>query len=46
MSGLPPTGAGAHGLVVARNGKVLYVANRNAGSVSVISFRKRKVIRR
>ncbi|TML15610.1 MAG: YncE family protein [Actinobacteria bacterium] len=39
------TGAGAHGLVVGRNGKVLYVANRNAGSVSVISFRKRKVIR-
>jgi DNA-binding beta-propeller fold protein YncE len=39
------TGAGAHGLVVGRNGKVLYVANRNAGSISVISFRKRKVIR-
>lgn len=39
------TGAGAHGLVVGRNGKVLYVANRNAGTVSVISFRKRKVIR-
>jgi YVTN family beta-propeller protein len=38
------TGAGAHGLVVGRNGKVLYVANRNEGSVSVISFRKRKVV--
>jgi YVTN family beta-propeller protein len=38
------TGAGAHGLVVSRNGKVLYVANRNEGSVSVISFRRRKVI--
>jgi YVTN family beta-propeller protein len=38
------TGAGAHGLVVGRNGKVLYVANRNDGSVSVISFRTRKVI--
>jgi YVTN family beta-propeller protein len=38
------TGAGAHGLVVGRNGKVLYVANRNEGSVSVISFRTRKVI--
>ncbi len=37
------TGAGAHGLVVGRNGKVLYVANRNEGSVSVISFRTRKV---
>jgi YVTN family beta-propeller protein len=39
------TGAGAHGLVVSRNGKVLYVANRNAGSVSVLSFRTRKLIR-
>jgi YVTN family beta-propeller protein len=38
------TGAGAHGLVVGRNGKVLYVANRSEGSVSVISFRTRKVI--
>src|SRR5256885_6249460 len=38
------TGAGAHGLVVGRSGKVLYVANRNEGSVSVISFRTRKVI--
>ena len=40
------TGAGAHGLVVGRNGKVLYVANRSEGSVSVISFRKRQVIRK
>jgi YVTN family beta-propeller protein len=40
------TGAGAHGLVVGRDGKVLYVANRNEGSVSVISFRTRKVIRK
>ena len=38
------TGSGAHGLVVGRNGKVLYVANRNEGSVSVISFKSRKVI--
>jgi YVTN family beta-propeller protein len=38
------TGAGAHGLVVGRKGKVLYVANRNEGSVSVISFRTRKVV--
>ena len=38
------TGAGAHGLVVGRSGKVLYVANRNEGTVSVISFRTRKVV--
>ena len=34
----------AHGLVVGRSGKVLYVANRNEGTVSVISFRTRKVV--
>jgi len=38
------TGAGAHGLVVSRNARYLYVANRNAGSVSVISFRTRTVV--
>jgi DNA-binding beta-propeller fold protein YncE len=43
--GFIKTGAGAHGLVVGRNGKVLYVANRNAGTVSVVSFPKRKVLR-
>jgi hypothetical protein len=32
-------GAGAHGLVVSRNARFLYVANRNAGTISVISFR-------
>lgn len=40
------TGAGAHGLVVSRNGRSLYVANRNEGTVSVISFRTRRVIAR
>jgi DNA-binding beta-propeller fold protein YncE len=39
------TGAGAHGLVVSRNGRVLYVANRNAGTVSVLSFRTHRVVR-
>ena len=39
------TGAGAHGLVVSRNGRVLYVTNRNAGTVSVLSFRTGKVVR-
>jgi DNA-binding beta-propeller fold protein YncE len=43
--GFTRTGAGAHGLVVGRNGKVLYVANRNAGTVSLLSFRTRRVIR-
>jgi DNA-binding beta-propeller fold protein YncE len=42
--GLIRTGAGAHGLVIGRSGRVLYVANRNEGSVSVISFRTRKAV--
>lgn len=40
-----PTGTGAHGLFVGRDARRLYVANRGAGSISVISFAKRKVIR-
>ena len=38
------TGAGAHGLVVSRDGRFLYVANRNAGTVSVVSFRRRRIV--
>lgn len=36
--GFIPTGAGAHGLYVSRDAKDLYVADRNEGSVAVISF--------
>ena len=42
--GFTTTGAGAHGLYPSRNGKLLYVSNRSAGSVSVISFHTRKVV--
>jgi YVTN family beta-propeller protein len=38
-----PTGAGAHGLYVSRDTKSLYVANRLAGSISVIDLSTRKV---
>jgi DNA-binding beta-propeller fold protein YncE len=44
VTGFVHTGAGAHGLVVSRDGRLLYVANRNAGSVSVISFRTGRVV--
>ncbi len=44
VAGFTRTGAGAHGLVVSRNARFLYVANRNAGSVSVISFRTARVV--
>jgi DNA-binding beta-propeller fold protein YncE len=42
--GFVPTGSGAHGLYASRDSRVLYVSNRAEGSVSVISFRKRKPV--
>ncbi|MGH2972503.1 MAG: YncE family protein [Gaiellaceae bacterium] len=44
VRGFIRTGAGAHGLYPSRNGDDLYVSNRAAGSVSVISFKTRKVV--
>ena len=41
--GFLPTGRGAHGLYPSRNSRVLYVSNRNEGSVSVVSFRTQRV---
>jgi DNA-binding beta-propeller fold protein YncE len=41
--GFLQTGAGAHGLYPSRNARVLYVSNRNAGTVSVISFKTRRI---
>jgi YVTN family beta-propeller protein len=38
VTGFVPTGAGAHGLYVSRDSKVLYVTNRNAGSISLLDF--------
>lgn len=42
--GFIATGEGAHGLYVSRDSRDLYVSNRDEGSVSVISFAKRKVL--
>ncbi|HZT42345.1 MAG TPA: hypothetical protein VFA07_09145 [Chthonomonadaceae bacterium] len=42
--GFLPTGKGAHGLYASRDAKNLYVSNRGEGSVSLISFARRKVI--
>jgi DNA-binding beta-propeller fold protein YncE len=39
------TGSGAHGLYPSRDAKVMYVSNRAAGSISVVSFRTRRVIK-
>jgi YVTN family beta-propeller protein len=40
-----PTGAGAHGLYPSRDARYLYVTNRGAGTISVISFRTRRIVR-
>ena len=37
--GFLPTGGGAHGLVVSRDGRRLYVSNRTQGTVSVLYTR-------
>ena len=39
------TGRGAHGLYPSRDARYLYVSNRSAGSVSVISFATRRIVR-
>lgn len=41
---LVKTGAGAHGLYPARDGRRLFVSNRGEGSISVISFKTRRPI--
>jgi YVTN family beta-propeller protein len=44
VTGFLATGAGAHGLYPSRNAMSLYVSNRGAGTVSVVSFATRKII--
>jgi DNA-binding beta-propeller fold protein YncE len=39
------TGAGAHGLYPSRDSRVLYVSNRGAGTITVISFATRRRLR-
>jgi DNA-binding beta-propeller fold protein YncE len=39
------TGGGAHGLYPSRNAQDMYVSNRSAGSISVVSFKTRRVIK-
>jgi YVTN family beta-propeller protein len=42
--GFVRTGAGAHGLYPSRDARFLYVTNRSAGTISVISFATRRVV--
>jgi YVTN family beta-propeller protein len=39
------TGRGAHGLYPSRDSRLLYVSNRDAGSISLVSFATRRVVR-
>jgi DNA-binding beta-propeller fold protein YncE len=40
------TGAGAHGLYVSRDSRYLYVSNRNEGSISLVSFRSGRPVKK
>lgn len=40
-----PTGRGAHGLYPSRDARYLYVTNRSEGSISVVSFATRHIVR-
>jgi DNA-binding beta-propeller fold protein YncE len=44
IAGFTPTGNGAHGLYPSRDARLLYVSNREAGSISVFSFARRRVV--
>jgi DNA-binding beta-propeller fold protein YncE len=44
VMGFIHTGAGAHGLYPSRNAQELYVTNRQAGSISVVSFKTNRVV--
>jgi DNA-binding beta-propeller fold protein YncE len=44
VTGFLPTGQGAHGLYPSRDAKDLYVSNRGAGTVSVVSFATGRIV--
>jgi YVTN family beta-propeller protein len=45
-AGFMHTGRGAHGLYASRDSRVLYVSNRGEGSVSLISFKTRRAVKK
>jgi DNA-binding beta-propeller fold protein YncE len=44
VTGFIHTGAGAHGLYPSRDARFLYISNRTAGTVSVLSFDTRRIV--
>src|SRR5207244_995619 len=45
VTGFLRTGSGAHGLYPSRDAKAMYVSNRAAGTISVVSFKTKRVIK-
>jgi DNA-binding beta-propeller fold protein YncE len=43
---LQSTGRGAHGLYPSRDARMLYVSNRDEGTITVLSFRTRRPVRK
>jgi YVTN family beta-propeller protein len=43
--GFLPTGSGAHGLYPSRDARFLYVSNRKEGTISVIDFSTRRIVK-
>ena len=44
VTGFIPTGRGAHGLYVSRDSQVLYVTNRDAGTISLLDFATNAIV--
>lgn len=44
VTGFMATGKGCHGLYTSRDSKLLYISNRNEGSISVMEFATKKLI--
>jgi DNA-binding beta-propeller fold protein YncE len=44
--GFLATGRGAHGLYASRDSRLLYVSNRDEGTISLLDFARRKVVAR
>jgi len=44
--GFLATGKGAHGLYASRDSKVLYCSNRGEGSITLIDFHFRKIVKK